>query len=358
MQVKTTFVLRFFALLLVLFARPAVASNYTIYGDTTTTLNFSITPPSGQSVIACYQMVGKPASATWTVNGSTALSGTVTLGTGGTGATVVTNGIGITPPTGSTSQYIEISYGSTPTSCGAWTDFNHFLVDPILSVSPNSVTLGSPSTSSTANATVSLSLPAATGLTITGSCTGINGPTFSSSNSSMTASSGCCGHAAFPTITANNLVVVTQLVPSATCTFTAGGTHTTTLSFEALGVDPKFGFNPNTINTSGTTPLAVVASSQTWPTISVNASCTWPNAPAGSSIVVAPASALFSNSGLASFTINTTKLVYIDRNINDPLSQPTCTFQVPGGTHPANLPVVTGNACNPALGLMPLPPGC
>lgn len=336
----------------------AFATNYQINGDTTTYLIFSVNPgiSNGQpsSLTSCYQMVGKPAGATWYVNGSTATTGTFTRQVG-TLISVTTSGIpiakGPTPPYSIAIGYIFGSSGCTPN-----TDYNYLVVDPSISVSPTSVSITQPNTSSYATVTATLS-PAAIGLPLTGTCVGTNGPQFSPTT--VSANSGFNGTATFPSITASNLVLVRPPgTPSAVCTFTAGGSSSATLTFATYSFDPTITLSASNVTLSGSTGLTATISPY-YQGVVVNTSCSWSSPPpTGTSASITPASQPMGTTASLNFTANTSKLDFIDPVLTNPVPTATCTFSVPNGSHTATLQVPTGNQCSPSLGLAPRPPGC
>ena len=341
-----------------LFSLSALATNYQINGDTTTYLNFSVNPgaANGQpnSITSCYQMVGKPAGATWSVNGSTSTTGTFTRQVG-TLISATTSGIPIAKgPT--TPYYIAIGYSFGTSGCTPNVDNNYLVVDPSISISPTSVSITQPNTSSYATVTATLS-PATSGLQVTGTCVGTNGPQFSPMT--VTANAGLNGTVNFPTITASNLVLVRPPgIPTAVCTFTAGGSSSAALTFQTFSFDPTITLSPTTATLSGATGLTATIS-PSYQGVVVNTSCSWSNSPpSGTTASVSPASQPMGSTPQLNFTVNTSKLDFIDPVLTDPVPTATCTFSVPNGSHTATVQIPTGNQCSPALGLAPRPPGC
>ena len=128
------------AFLMLVIAAPALANNYYLQGNTTSYLSYSVVPGglgNPSSIGICYEMVGKPANATWSVAGQFTTTGTVIVTAPAHPIPVVTSGISATPSSGSKSQYIAIGYALGPgPGCTAPMDFDYLVVDPQTNIPP------------------------------------------------------------------------------------------------------------------------------------------------------------------------------------------------------------------------------
>ena len=115
-------------------AQPAFANTYYLQGNTTSYLSYSYVPGligNPSSVTLCYEMVGKPDNATWSVAGQKTTTGSFIVTAPVHPIPVVTSGIPTTQSSGPTPQYISIAYALGPgPGCGAPMDFDYLVVDP------------------------------------------------------------------------------------------------------------------------------------------------------------------------------------------------------------------------------------
>jgi len=122
------------ACLMLVAAQPAFANTYYLQGNTTSYLSYSYVPGligNPSSVTLCYEMVGKPDNATWSVAGQKTTTGSFIVTAPVHPIPVVTSGIPTTQSSGPTPQYISIAYALGPgPGCGAPMDFDYLVVDP------------------------------------------------------------------------------------------------------------------------------------------------------------------------------------------------------------------------------------
>lgn len=357
---RYAFVFSVFALLAV------CAHANTILGDTTAIKSFSFTPAQyGNGSFMCYEIVGEPSQGGWKVNGHTDLTGTAPIPySGGTVSfSIHTSGIGITPATGSTTQYISFSVypAGVPGATCLHSEDDYFLVDPAISLNKTYVPLTPPSTSSQQQITATISPILA--INVTATCQAQNGPQFSVSTPVTEPVDQGTGRAIF-FINVSDLVLINPSgTPSASCTFepstdTAGGTpNSATLTFQTKSLDPILTLNPTSISTNGTTNVSATMSNTAYSGLTIDGSCSQSTLPAGSSISM-PSSMQTGALGQAIFPVLATNLIFIDPNFSGPLPTPSCAFHFENGTRTSTLMFTTHNACDTSYGLMPKPAGC